>query len=129
MLVSKEIKITKEYLETHKNEIFVYGDNIFHLGKAGGAILRDEENVLGFVTKKYPSNNDDAFYTPEEYLPVFEKEVEKLVQHIIRNPMKQYLISKIGAGLANRYNIFEQVIKPRLSSVLKYFPNVTLLWD
>ena len=90
----------------------------------GAAELRDEPNTFGFITKKYPSNPLESFYGPEQYLLIYALEMSKLKLEIINNPDKTYLISKLGAGLANRYKIFEKVIEPNL----KKCKNVEFLW-
>jgi hypothetical protein len=118
--------ITEKFLRDNPNMVFVFGDNLLHVGKGGAAILRDEPNAYGFITKKYPNNNDASFYRPEEYEEVFEEELSILMISIINNPNKIYLITKLGAGLANRYHIYEKVIKPGLE-VLDAFENVRIL--
>jgi hypothetical protein len=123
-----EIIITKKYLKDHPNEIFVFGDNLKRIGYGGAAILRDEKNTYGFLTKRYPDNNDASFYRPSEYEPIFEAELERLIKEIKFNPTKTFLISKLGAGLANKYFIFEAIIEPTIKSKLKKFPNVRFLW-
>ena len=65
------MKITKKYLQENPNHIFVFGDNFLKRGKAGGAEFRDEPNTYGFLTKKYPNNNDDSFFKPNEYVKIF----------------------------------------------------------
>ena len=39
-----------------------------------------------------------------------------------------FLISKVGGGLANKYNIFEEVIAENLIEALENFENVTILY-
>jgi len=119
--------ITKEYLNNNPNYIFVFGDNTLRKGKGGAAKLRDEPNSYGFITKKYPNNQNNSFYKPEEYQYVFDIEFEKLKDLIIKNPNKKFLISKLGAGLANKYHIFEEIIEPQLQKLKKYL-NVSFLY-
>jgi len=120
--------ITNEYLRANPNHIFVFGDNTIRKGKGGAATLRDEPNTFGFITKKFPNNSDESFYRPAEYQKIFHDERQKLIDEIIAHPERTYLISKIGAGLANRYHIWEEVIKPGLV-VLGYFKNVQFIFD
>jgi hypothetical protein len=120
------MKITKEHLRSNPNHIFVYGDNLVRKGKGGAAILRGEINTYGFITKKYPNNNDGSFYKPEEYKIKFEEEMKQLIKFIEKHPDKTFLISKLGSGLANKYNIYEKIIEPGLQ-VLKKYKNVILL--
>ena len=119
--------ITKEYLLENPNHIFVFGDNLLRIGTGGAASLRDLPNTYGFVTKKAPNNNLSSFYTPKEYEPVFADEMNKLIKEIENNPDKTYLISKVGAGLANYHAIFETVIKGKINR-LKLYKNVEFLF-
>jgi len=106
--------VTKEFLKSNPNCVFVFGDNLERKGRGGAAILRYEPNTYGFITKKRPTHVDTDYYKPEEYRMVFNKEMTKLRSVIKSNSDKTYLISKLGAGLANRYNIYEKVIEPEL---------------
>lgn len=122
------MKVTKEYLDSNPNKIFVFGDNLTRRGKGGAASLRDCPNTYGFITKKFPANIDQAFYSIDEYEPVFRKEMEKLEYEIRENPDKEFLISKLGSGLANKYLIFENVIYDGLLELEKKYDNVNLLF-
>ena len=61
----------REFLNRHGNVLFIFGDNSRHFGKGGAAKLRDRPNAIGFVTKKYPSNEDSSFFTLNDYSEVF----------------------------------------------------------
>jgi hypothetical protein len=121
---------TKEYLEQNPNHIFVFGDNSDRKGYGGAAILRDMPNTYGFVTKKHPDNRDSSFYTIEEYKKIYSKEINKLTKFITRidNRSKLFLISKLGAGLANKNRIFEEVIEHNIKRDLDLIDNVRFLW-
>ncbi|MFW9778107.1 MAG: hypothetical protein ACFFE8_04570 [Candidatus Heimdallarchaeota archaeon] len=123
-----ERRITRKYLKDHPNEIFVFGDNYHRSGRGGAAILRDEPNVYGFITKKTPGANSEDYFTIAEYRSVFELELEKLIAVISKNPDKTYLVSRIGGGIANRHGIFEEIIEPRIKKALKQIQNVKFLW-
>lgn len=118
--------ITEFYLKQNPNCIFVFGDNLQRKGRGGAAKLRDEPNSYGFVTKKAPNNNSGSFYKPQEYQEKFDSELRKLIKEIEKNPDKTFLISKLGGGLANKYNIYEEVIEPGLKK-LKGYSNVEFL--
>ena len=123
----EELIITQKYLQDNPDHIFVFGDNLLRKGKAGAAKLRDLPNSYGFITKKYPNNDIKSFYKPEEYKTVFEKELDKLIFQIVMHQDKTFLISKLGSGLANRFHIWEKVIKFGLVH-LKHYENVKFLW-
>lgn len=122
------MNITLNYLQKHPNHIFVFGDNKVRRGYNGGAALRDCHNSYGFITKKYPSYVDEAYYHILEYREVFKKELNKLKILIEQSPNKTFLISKLGSGLANRYNIWKGVIEPELKEISGY-NNVVFLWQ
>jgi hypothetical protein len=118
--------VTEKFLKNNPNVIFVFGDNTIRKGKGGAAKLRDEPNTYGFITKKYPNNNDRSFYRLQEYTSVFKLELSRLMIEIEANPDKTYLISKLGAGLANRYKIYEEIIQPNIG-VLRDYDNVIIM--
>jgi len=118
--------ITAEYLQKNTDKVFVFGDNLIRKGIGGAAYLRRQPNTYGFITKRYPDNKDKSFYKPDEYLPVFENEMVRLIKEIEMHRDRTYLISKLGAGLANRYHIYEHIILPRIG-VLRRYENVKFL--
>lgn len=120
--------VSTRYLRENPDHIFVFGDNTIHKGKKGAARHRDEPNSIGFVTKKFPSYDKDAYYKPREYKHVFDKELSKLMNHIESNPKLTFLISRLGSGLANKHKIWEKVICEGLE-VLRKYPNVKFLYD
>jgi len=120
--------ITEQYLNENPNVIFVFGDNTLGKGKAGAAVLRDHPQALGFITKKFPSNHDGAFYNPVTYQVVYYQQVMNLKNTIRKNPDKTFLISKLGGNLANKFGIFEKIIEPNLKKDLSEYSNVVFLW-
>lgn len=123
-----EFIVTKQFLINNPECIFVFGDNTQRKGKGGAAKLRDCDNAYGFITKKYPNNCNSSFYKPNEYLPVYEHEINIVRAWATTHKHKLFLISKLGADLANRYGIFEQVIAPNIRNDLSGFDNVVFLW-
>ena len=123
-----ETIITEEYLDAHPNEIFVFGDNLDGRGLGGAAKLRYHIQAIGFITKKHPDNEDESFFTCENYIAWYLGAVSSLSDRIKRQPDKTFLISKLGAGLANRYGIFEKIIEPTIKVLLSDLNNVRWLW-
>ena len=120
--------ITRHYLHSNPNQIFVFGDNCMRIGTGGAAVFRDEPNTYGFITKKIPSNSSEAYYKPAEYKSIYQGEIAKLIKEANKNKGKVYIISKVGAGLANKYKIFEEVIEPNIKKDLKQCFNINFLW-
>ena len=129
MSTFKNINVDELYLESNPNAFFIFGDNLIKEGYGGAAALRDHERAIGFITKKFPDNRDESFYKPDEYAPVFFEELFKLKELIKNNSDKIFYISKLGAGLANKYMIWEKLIHHNLTSTLEKFNNVVFCWN
>ena len=121
--------MSEDFLDKNKRAIFVFGDNTLRQGYGGAAALRDHPQSYGFITKKYPDNHDTSFYRPNEYSSIFFGELVILKEWIREDPFKTFYISQLGAGLANKYHIWENIIKQGLEKNLQQYPNVVFLWD
>jgi len=113
--------ITKEFLDKHPEAIFVFGDNLYRAGHGGAAILREHPQSYGFITKRKPTNNDDAFYDKKSYSCILCSEMRSLKRHITTHQDKTYYISPLGSGLANKHNIWS-IIKPVFEELKKEYP-------
>lgn len=129
MSIHKNIQITEQFLDSNPDSYFVFGDNLIRQGYGGAAILRDHPQAIGFVTKKFPDNRDTSFYDVGEYESLFFDELENLKTRIETEKDKTFYISQLGGGLANRYKIWENLIKPNLESSLNQFDNVVFCWE
>lgn len=96
------------------------------MGHGGAAALRTHPQTYGFITKRYPGRKASDYFTPEEYESIFEVEFAKLCTLIEANPHKQYIVSKLGSNLANRFGIYEAIIKDKLETLSTYL-NVVLM--
>lgn len=70
MKVRYEKTITVEMCREHPDAIFVFGDNMKHVGKAAGAgqaVIRDEPNAVGIPTKVAPANKPDCFFSDKDH--------------------------------------------------------------
>lgn len=129
MAIYKNILINQYFLDSNPNSYFIFGDNLIREGCGGAAALRYHSHAIGFITKKFPDNKDESFYKPEEYSPIFFEELKKLKTLIQKKPDKIFYISQLGGGLANRYFIWQKLIRHNLVRELGDLDNVIFCWD
>lgn len=61
-------RITRSFVRSHRDRIFLFGDNLTRRGFGGqAAAMRGEPNAVGIPTKKLPSNCEAAFFNDEEF--------------------------------------------------------------
>lgn len=59
--------ITREYVRSNRDKLFLFGDNLERRGFGGqAAAMRGEPNTVGIPTKKSPNNRNEAFFTDRE---------------------------------------------------------------
>lgn len=92
---------TTQMVRRNPNTIYVFGDNLMRIGKGGQAIIRDEPNSFGIVTKKMPTMTNNAFFTDSDF-ELFKKEVLNDIQKIKESPLNDIVFPEggIGTGLA-----------------------------
>ena len=129
MATYKDIKITKEFLDSNPNAYFVFGDNLERCGHEEASELRDHPHAIGFITKKFSDNKTESFYKPEEYSEVFFEELKKLKVIIEKRPDKTFYVSPLGSGLANKFRIWNRLIRHNLVRTLDNFNNVIFCWN
>jgi len=60
--------ITREYVRSNPDKLFLFGDNLERKGFGGqAAAMRGEPNAIGIPTKKSPSNTEAAFFNDDEF--------------------------------------------------------------
>lgn len=92
---------TPELLQKHYDSIWVFGDNISRIGSGGQAIIRDEPNTFGLVTKRNPDHKPGSYMTgtPEDYEAV-ASDLDRLHQLISTGASIVFPSSGLGTGLA-----------------------------
>jgi hypothetical protein len=128
MAIYKTCIVTLEFLDNNPNAYFVFGDNLERYGHGGAAKLRDHPHAIGFITKKFSDNKDESFYKPEEYSSIFFEELDKLKKIVQKRPDKTFYVSQLGGGSANRYKIWEKLIRHNLVRSLSDSDNVVFCW-
>lgn len=100
--------IKREKIKENPDVLYLFGDNLIRKGLGGQAKeMRGEENTLGIVSKKYPSNNLSSFYTDKDFyswLEVFSGDIKNLAEKINSGRYKALVIPPIGIGLADLPN-------------------------
>lgn len=124
----EHIKITQEFLDNNPNAYFVFGDNLERSGYEGDSELRDHPHSIGFITKKFADNKDESIYKSEEYSPVFFEELKKLKIIIEKRPDKLFYVSRLSSGEANKYYIWQKLIRHNLVRALESCNNVVFCW-
>ena len=85
------------------NSLYIYGDNDVNRGIGGQAVIRNCDNSIGIPTKKFPSYNNQAYYTDSEYAENCEKIFKAINQIIIQSVRYDELIfpmNGFGVGLS-----------------------------
>jgi hypothetical protein len=100
--------ITRNNLIENRDILFLFGDNSTRKGLGGQAKeMRGEPNSLGIVTKKFPSNEKDSFYSDEDFyvwLELFSGDMENLAEKVNSGKYKTIVIPPLGTGLADLPN-------------------------
>lgn len=56
--------ITRDFLKQHPDSYFIFGDNLVRTGRGGQAAeMRGEPNAIGVATKRFPNNDETAFFS------------------------------------------------------------------
>lgn len=87
----------------NKNHLFIYGDNDWHVGEKGQAIIRKESNAMGIPTKKIPSMSKEAFYVDEEIDKNKEKidnAIDKIIKQLSKYDAVVFPVDGLGTGLS-----------------------------
>ena len=93
--------VTREFIKLHKRWLFIFGDNLVKRGYGGQAkACRGEPNTLGIPTKRYPTWDENAFFTNDDY-----DEVKLIIDSIINEVRKEnwekiIILPRIGEGRA-----------------------------
>lgn len=125
----QKIKVTEELLNSEPSSYFVYGDSLLRQGTDGAAAIRHHPRCIGFVTKKQPGVKPSVCFKPDEYIKMFFEQLKQLTGIIKAAPHQKFYISKVGSGAANKYYIWELVIRPNLVDEFSECDNVVFCWE
>jgi hypothetical protein len=100
--------ILREKIKANPDVLYLFGDNLLRKGLGGQAKeMRGEENTIGILSKKYPSNKEDSFYSDKDFynwLQEFSKDISKVAEAVNSGKYKSLVIPQIGVGLADLSN-------------------------
>ena len=92
---------SEELCSSHPHCLFVFGDNMIRMGRAGQATIRDCPNSFGIATKRLPSMKDSAFFSDQEdEFCVVENDLRQLYVLSRKYTTVVFPSSGIGTGLS-----------------------------
>lgn len=114
---------TRSNIQANPHKTYIFGDNFVEQGYGGqAAACRDEPNVVGIATKRYPTNEPEAFLNDNDFQEWFELAYPKMVQltDLIREgKIVVWPGDGIGTGLAKLENT-----SPKIFQYTKLFFNI-----
>ena len=99
--------VTREFVRSHPNFLFVFGDNLAKEGLGGQAReMRGEPNAVGIATKRSPSMNSDAFFSDSDIhnviiMGAIKDSFRILESHLLSGGVVVIPKNGVGGGLAN----------------------------
>jgi hypothetical protein len=125
-------KLTYDYLSQNPNTSFVYGcfEHGYPPPKPGEERLA-QHHPHGCVGVQVICGTPDksVCYQPEAFRGPFFKMLNSLEDLIKGNPQRTFYVARLGSGRANRYKIWETIIRHNLIDTLGEYSNVVFLWD
>lgn len=94
---------TIQDVRNNPDHLFIFGDNDQHKGRGGQAIIRGQQNAFGIPTKKYPSFNNNAFYTDTELIQnkiKIDQAINKILASLPKYKVLVFPEDGLGTGLA-----------------------------
>ncbi|KKL89497.1 hypothetical protein LCGC14_1914150 [marine sediment metagenome] len=100
-MIEYRAHITRAMLRAEPEKLFVFGDNELHTGYGGQAKeMRWEPNAIGIPTKKWPSMEEEAFFT-DNFTPYWAtNNAENIAKLLIFEGTIIWPQAGIGTGLA-----------------------------
>lgn len=92
---------TAELLRKYPDIIWVFGDNLSRIGLGGQAIIRNEPNAIGLVSKRTPDHSPTAYMTgtPTDYDAV-NADLLRIEELALSGKQLVFPAAGIGTGLA-----------------------------
>lgn len=99
VLVSR--RFSTDVCRKNSDTLFIFGDSLERYGEAGQAIIRNQENAIGFATKHKPGTNKEDYFTDDEYeenCQIIEKEIERIKRYAEEKEYKNIIFPFMGLG-------------------------------
>jgi len=129
MNIKTNLKITKFFLDTTPNTIVVISENKQNTGNEEYSELRDRIDTFRFITRKDSKNKTTSYFNLDAYEKIFYSELNRLFTLIRELPEYTFYLTKIGKYKDDPYDIFNNIIEPKLISSLGQLANVVFLWN
>ena len=88
-MIIRQHRIYRIDLQMNQHLLYIFGDNEAETGLGGQAKeMRGEDNAVGVRTKRYPTNDKDAFWTDETYdnnVQMIREDFQKLIDRYLTN--------------------------------------------
>jgi hypothetical protein len=96
--------ICRPDLRANHDAIYLFGDNEERKGLGGQAReMRGEPNAIGIRTKKYPSNEEDSFWSDDHY-DIYTRLIDEDLHEVFQSARVGHLIviplDGLGTGLS-----------------------------
>ena len=100
----KTILITRKFIQSHPDWLFIFGDNVLKTGYGGQAKeCRNEPNTFGIPTKFAPSMNERDFFT-DDFFEAIKIIYDDIFEYMAESKIDKYknvvIFPRIGEGLA-----------------------------
>lgn len=129
MNIESKLKINSLFLDTHQDSIYVVDSDINKNITPDLKHLDNRLDIFKFTTCKNFENNYSSFFNLSEYESVFYNEISNLNLILKESPELKVYISIIGKFKLDKYDIFNNIIVPKLIATYKNNDNIILLWD
>jgi len=111
-----------ETVKKYPNKIFVFGDNLEGRGKAGQAIIRDQNNSFGIPTKRKPSMNEDSFFSDKnDEKEIVINKLKELYSIGLSKKEIVFPLDGLGTGLSKMETMSPNIFNLMNEYISKYF--------
>ena len=107
MVIIMIVEIQKEFFSIDQcmenpTKLYIFGDNVRRVGRAGQAVIRDCRNSYGIATKLLPSVNSNAFFrdNSDYHKKIIEDDLTNLRSLTTKYDIVTFPRDGIGTGLS-----------------------------